>query len=71
MSAEQDITGGRAGRARSAVGWFWRMFGGVVVALRYPILLAWIAAALAATLYADADGIRRHRRPDPGREGRS
>jgi len=27
------------------------MFGGVVVALRYPILLAWIAAAVAATLY--------------------
>jgi RND superfamily putative drug exporter len=30
------------------------MFGGVVVALRYPILLAWVAAAVAATLYLPA-----------------
>jgi putative drug exporter of the RND superfamily len=30
------------------------MFCGVVVALRYPILLAWIAAAVAATLYLPA-----------------
>src|SRR5260370_42344372 len=36
---------------RPAVGWLWRWFAFVVVALRYPILLAWIAAAVAATLY--------------------
>ena len=51
MSEGQETTVGGAKHARSAVGWFWRMFGGVVVALRYPILLAWIAAAVAATLY--------------------
>jgi putative drug exporter of the RND superfamily len=52
VSAGQDATGGgHADGTRSAVGWFWRMFGGVVVALRYPILLAWIAAAVAASLY--------------------
>ena len=33
------------------MGWLWRWFAFVVVALRYPILLAWIAAAVAATLY--------------------
>ena len=54
VSEGQDTIGGRAGRTRSAVGWFWRMFGGVVVALRYPILLAWIATAVAATLYLPA-----------------
>ncbi len=54
MGAGRDTTGGRAGAPRSAVGWFWRMFGGVVVALRYPILLAWIAAAAAVTLYMPA-----------------
>jgi hypothetical protein len=34
---------------RPAVGWPWRAFAFAIVALRYPILLAWIAAAVAAT----------------------
>jgi putative drug exporter of the RND superfamily len=54
VGAGQDTTGDRAGAPPSAVGWFWRMFGGVVVALRYPILLAWLAAAVAATVYLPA-----------------
>jgi len=33
------------------VGWFWRGLAFVVTALRYPLLLAWIAAAAAAWLY--------------------
>ncbi len=39
---------------RPAVGWPWRVFAVVVVAARYLILLAWIAAAAAATLYLPA-----------------
>ncbi len=40
-------------RNRPAVGWLWRGYGFVVTGLRYPILLAWIAVAVAvaATLY--------------------
>jgi RND superfamily putative drug exporter len=33
------------------VGWLWRAIAFVVTALRFPILLAWIAAAVAATVY--------------------
>jgi putative drug exporter of the RND superfamily len=36
---------------RPAVGWFWRAFAYVLVTLRYPILLAWVVAAVAATLW--------------------
>jgi putative drug exporter of the RND superfamily len=36
---------------RPAVGWLWRGLAAIVVALRYPILLAWIAAAAAATIF--------------------
>ncbi|HTS99409.1 MAG TPA: MMPL family transporter [Streptosporangiaceae bacterium] len=42
------------GRARAAVGWFWRMTAALIVALRVPILLGWIAAAVLATLYLPA-----------------
>jgi putative drug exporter of the RND superfamily len=38
-------------RNRAAVGWFWRAIAFVVTVLRFPILLAWIGAAAAATLY--------------------
>jgi putative drug exporter of the RND superfamily len=33
------------------VGRIWRAYGAVIVALRYPILLGWIVAAIAATVY--------------------
>jgi putative drug exporter of the RND superfamily len=33
------------------VGWLWRAIAFVVTALRFPILLAWVAAAVAATVY--------------------
>jgi putative drug exporter of the RND superfamily len=33
------------------VGWFWRGLAFVVTTLRYPLLLAWIAAAAGASLY--------------------
>jgi putative drug exporter of the RND superfamily len=33
------------------VGWLWRAIAFVVTALRFPILLAWIAAAVAATVF--------------------
>lgn len=33
------------------MGWLWRAVAFVVTALRFPILLAWIAAAVAATIY--------------------
>jgi RND superfamily putative drug exporter len=36
---------------RAAVGWLWRALAAIVVAGRYLILLAWIAAAVAVTLY--------------------
>jgi putative drug exporter of the RND superfamily len=36
------------------VGWPWRAIAFVVTALRFPILLAWIAAAVAATVYLPA-----------------
>jgi RND superfamily putative drug exporter len=42
--------GSRPGE-RPAVGWPWRALSAVIVAARYVILLAWIAAAAAATLY--------------------
>jgi RND superfamily putative drug exporter len=38
-------------RDRAAVGWLWRALAVVVVAARFVILGAWIAAAAAATLY--------------------
>jgi RND superfamily putative drug exporter len=40
-----------ARKDRPAVGWLWRGLAALVVALRYPILLAWIAAAVAATIF--------------------
>jgi putative drug exporter of the RND superfamily len=43
--------GDAARRDRAPVGWLWRALAGVIVAARYVILLAWIAAAAAATLY--------------------
>jgi RND superfamily putative drug exporter len=50
--------GGRAeapapasGHDRPAVGAIWRVFAAVVVALRYPLLLGWVVAAIAAVLY--------------------
>lgn len=39
------------GRDRPAVGAIWRVFAAVVVALRYPILLGWVVAAVASVLY--------------------
>jgi RND superfamily putative drug exporter len=43
---------GDTGRGdRAAVGWLWRALAAVIVAARYLILLAWIAAAVAVTLY--------------------
>jgi putative drug exporter of the RND superfamily len=42
---------GAARRDRAAVGWLWRALAAVVVAGRYLILLAWIAAAVAVTRY--------------------
>lgn len=38
-------------RAWAVVGRFWRVFAAIVVALRFPILIGWIAAAVAATLF--------------------
>ncbi len=38
-------------RRRPTVGVLWRAFGVIVVALRYPIVLGWIVAAVAATVY--------------------
>jgi putative drug exporter of the RND superfamily len=38
-------------RDRAAVGWLWRALAAIVVAGRYLILLAWIAAAVAVTVY--------------------
>jgi putative drug exporter of the RND superfamily len=38
-------------RDRAAVGWLWRALAAIVVAGRYLILLAWIAAAVAVTRY--------------------
>jgi putative drug exporter of the RND superfamily len=40
-----------ANSGRPAVGWFWRAFAYALVTLRYPILLAWVVAAVAATLW--------------------
>jgi RND superfamily putative drug exporter len=42
---------GHARRDRAAVAWPWRAFAFVVVAGRWLILLAWIGAAVAATVY--------------------
>jgi RND superfamily putative drug exporter len=48
-------------RDRAVVGWLWRGLAFVVTALRYPLLLAWIAAAVGASLYlpslAESNGI--------------
>jgi RND superfamily putative drug exporter len=38
-------------RDRAAAGWLWRGLAFVVTTLRYPLLLAWIAAAIGASLY--------------------
>lgn len=38
------------------MGWWWRGTAAAVTALRYPILLAWIAAAVGATLYLPSLG---------------
>jgi RND superfamily putative drug exporter len=47
----QRSNGDTQGTDRAAVGWPWRALAAVVVAGRSLILLAWIAAAVAATLY--------------------
>ena len=47
----QGTNGDIEGTGRAAVAWPWRALAAVVVAGRYLILLAWIAAAVAATLY--------------------
>jgi RND superfamily putative drug exporter len=47
----QHGDGGAARRDRATVGWLWRALAAIVVAARYLILLAWIAAAVAVTLY--------------------
>jgi hypothetical protein len=39
-----------ARRDKPAVGRFWRAFAFIVVGLRYPLLIAWIGTAAAATL---------------------
>ena len=49
----EDVPGRRD---RAAVGWFWRGLAFVVTALRYPLLLAWIAAAVGATVLLPALG---------------
>ena len=47
----QHGDGGAPHRERAAVGWIWRAWAALVVAVRYVILLTWIAAAAAATFY--------------------
>jgi RND superfamily putative drug exporter len=51
-SGQQDsgVTG-RAGPERAQVSGIWRAWAFVVVALRYPILLAWVVAAAAAVVF--------------------
>jgi putative drug exporter of the RND superfamily len=49
--AREHAEGRAVRRDRPAVGRLSRAFAVAVVALRYPILLAWIAAAAAATMY--------------------
>jgi putative drug exporter of the RND superfamily len=39
------------GRKRAPVGRIWRLFAIVVVVLRYPILLAWLVAVVAAVIF--------------------
>jgi putative drug exporter of the RND superfamily len=39
---------------RASVGWLWRALGALIVAFQLPILLAWIGAAVAATVYLPA-----------------
>jgi uncharacterized membrane protein YdfJ with MMPL/SSD domain len=41
----------RARADRPTVGWVWRAYAAMAVGLRYLIVLAWVAAALAATRY--------------------
>ncbi|HEY9241583.1 MAG TPA: MMPL family transporter [Streptosporangiaceae bacterium] len=41
----------RSGADRPAVGWIWRAYAALAVGLRFLILLAWIAAAIAATRF--------------------
>ena len=43
--------GTSSGQTPAAVGRFWRAFAVVVVALRFPIVIGWIAAAVAATFF--------------------
>ena len=52
MAGQARHGGGAAPRPdRAAVGWLWRALAAVIVAGRYLILLAWIAAAVAVTRY--------------------
>jgi RND superfamily putative drug exporter len=51
MAAQPDNPGGPARRERAAVAWPWRALAALVVAARWLILLAWIAAAVAVTVY--------------------
>jgi putative drug exporter of the RND superfamily len=62
MVRRVGLGGSNAGRAEvraargggdppPAVGAIWRLFAGIMVALRYPILLGWVVAAVAAVSY--------------------
>jgi RND superfamily putative drug exporter len=42
---------GTAGAGRAPVSAIWRAFAFVVITLRYPVLLAWVVAAVAATIF--------------------
>lgn len=43
-------------RDRAAVGWLWRGLAFVVTGLRYPLLLAWVAVAVGASLFLPSLG---------------
>ncbi len=51
MAGQGQHGDGPVRRDRATVGWLWRALAAVIVAGRYLILLAWIAAAVAVTLY--------------------
>ena len=51
MTGQAQCGDGAARRDRAAVGWLWRALAAIIVGARYLILVAWIAAAAAVTLY--------------------
>ncbi len=51
MAGQGQHGDGPVRRDRATVGWLWRALAAVIVAARYLILLGWIAAAVAVTLY--------------------